>query len=437
MTGFLAPAWLAALGALAVPLAIHLWSHRPRRPILVGSIRLLAAAPPATTRSLRLRDPWLLLLRLTVLSALVLSLAGPYWVPAGAAAGTWALLSTEALADRALIDSLRGAGAELRLLEAGIPALSPQTDGRTGVHGSPPPPDRQSARPPHSWSLLAAADRIAPPGTRFIVAAPLLAERFRGARPAIGAAVTWREVPASDQTGRRSSGSAARRVAILRDVALRDDARYIEAAIRAAAATTGLPADVRRGEPTAAPALVASADWIVWLVDGDPSPVVAARNAAGAVLLTPAGRDPSVGPHTTATLAVAAPRPAIERRTRFDGVGAPVWTDAGGEPLLSVVRAERGLAYRLYTRVHPSAGDLALSPAFAQAMAALWVETAGAAAPRADTRIALAQALPRSGDATARRSVPAGARRLAIPLWFVAALAFAFERWLAWRRQRT
>jgi hypothetical protein len=119
MIAFAAPAWLAALAALAVPLAIHLWSHRARRPVRVGSIRLLSGMPPAAARALRLRDPWLLALRLGLLAALVLSLAGPSWIPRDARPATWALLSTDALGDPTLVDSLRHTGAELRLLDDG------------------------------------------------------------------------------------------------------------------------------------------------------------------------------------------------------------------------------------------------------------------------------------------------------------------------------
>jgi hypothetical protein len=246
------------------------------------------------------------------------------------------------------------------------------------------------------------------------------------------------EAETGGRADRPTGGHAVREVAIVGDAVHRDDARYVEAAIRAAAAATGLPAEVRRGEPGAAGDLVARADWIVWLAGGDPPPEVAARTAAGAVLLALAGRDTAAAHATPVVLAATAPnRPALARRAPFDGAGAPVWTDGRGEPLLSVTRAGDGLAYRLYARVHPAAGDLALSPAFPEAMAALWVATAAAGAAAGDVRIARSQALPRAGPAArSGGAMPPGARPLATPLFAVAALAFVLERWLAWRRSR-
>ena len=363
MIAFAAPAWLAALGALAVPLAIHLWSHRARRPIRVGSIRLLAGVPPAARRAVRLRDPWLLALRLAMLAALALSLADPYWAPRGPRAGTWALLSTEALADRALIDSLRAAGAERRPLEDG------------GL--------------PNYWSLLAEADRLAPPGTRFLIAAPLVADRFRGSRPAINAPVTWREVGAEAPRGAPPAAQPPRRVVILADAAHRDDARYFEAAIQAAAQTTGLAADVTRGSPPDARALATEADWILWLA--------------------------------TTGAAPAASGPVV-----------PVWSDASGAPLLSVARDGQALAFRVHARISP---ERALAPEFIEAVAALWVGPVpgpSATAPR----ITPAQATPAAVAAPPHRTTPAGAVPLALPLWVLAALALAVDRWLAPRRRR-
>ena len=362
MIAFAAPAWLAALGALAVPLAIHLWSHRARRPVRIGSIRLLAGVPPAARRAVRLRDPWLLALRLAMLAALALSLADPYWTRRDARPGTWALLSEEALADSALIDSLRDAGAELRLLE----------DGSL----------------PNYWSLLAEADRLAPPGTRFVVATPLVADRFRGPRPAISAPVTWREVGAATPRGAPPTAQPPRRVVILADAAHADDARYFAAAIQAAAQTTGLAADVTRGSPQDASARATGADWILWLA------------TAGAV-------------------------PAVS------GPVVPVWSDARGAPLLSVAREGRALVFRLHTRISP---ERALAPEFIEAVAALW--TGPVPGPGAVVaRITPAQATPAAAAAPPRRGTAAGAVALAVPLWMLAALALAVDRWLAVRRR--
>jgi hypothetical protein len=242
-------------------------------------------------------------------------------------------------------------------------------------------------REPNYWSLLAEADRMAPAGTRFVVAAPLTAARFRGPRPAISAPVTWREVGAAAARGAPPAARPPRRVVILADAAHRDDARYFEAAIQAAAQTTGLAADVTRGSPPGATTLAAETDWVLWLGNAGAAPAVS-------------------------------------------GPVVPVWSDASGAPLLSVARDGRALVFRLHARI---SAERALAPEFIEAVAALWVGPVPEPAATAP-RITPAQATPAAVAAPPRRATPVGAVPLAVPLWVLAALALAVDRWLALRR---
>jgi hypothetical protein len=50
--------------------------------------------------------------------------------------------------------------------------------------------------------------------------------------------------------------------------------------------------------------------------------------------------------------------------------------------------------------------------------------------------MALGQALPATDTVPARRRASAGGLALGPPLWIIAALALAVDRWLAWRRAR-
>ncbi len=431
MMGVLAPAWLAAFAALAVPLAIHLWSPRARHPVRVGSIRLLTGIPPTATRSLRLRDWWLLALRLGVLAALVLSLAGVYWVPERARPATWALLSEDALAERALIDSLRDAGLELHLLEGGIPPLGGPALRSAGAPYDSGSPARPASLAPNVWSLLAEADRLAPAGTRFLVAAPLVADRFRGVRPALAATVTWRPVAARAAPA-QPPPARARSVLILAAPGRGDDARYLEAAIRAAAAIGAPGAEVARAATTDPPPALATADWIAWLDEAPPPAAVVDRVRTGAVLFTQTGRDSVVTGGSPVRTAAAGPAPVLPRRAPFDGRGAALWTDGSGRPVLSVEREGGGLVYRLYGRL--DAAGLALSPTFAVAIAELW---RGSDVPDPPApAITAGQALPATGAAPPARGAPPGAVLLGTPLWVIAAVAFAMERWLARRVER-
>lgn len=175
---FAAPLWLAALAALAIPLALHLWSRRPRQVVRVGTLRHLDGLPPARARSARLADPLLLLLRLLILAATVLGLAGPRL--RGRALGLPArlVLVEPRLAGDPLLDSLNQAGATVRLLAPGLPEIQ-----------LPAKPRVVAALGP--WEALAQADRlVAPDGVIDIYAHPRLVA-LGAERPALRATVRW------------------------------------------------------------------------------------------------------------------------------------------------------------------------------------------------------------------------------------------------------
>jgi hypothetical protein len=204
------PAWLWGLAALAVPLAIHLLSRGQQRRVLVGSVRLLRAAPSRHLRRLRPTRLLLLAVRCLLLAVVAIALAGLRWSGAAAAPpASWTLVDPALLADSSpgvasqrgqLLEQLRSAGeagSELRLLAAGLPPFDP--DAPVGADASllgaaPVTADHDL------WSLLREADALAPPGIGFeIFAADRLAD-LRGERPALGRPAAWRAWPA---TGRQ------------------------------------------------------------------------------------------------------------------------------------------------------------------------------------------------------------------------------------------
>ncbi|MGH7614908.1 MAG: BatA domain-containing protein [Gemmatimonadales bacterium] len=408
MLRFLTPSWLFGLAALAVPLALHLWSRRTGRPIRVGSIHLLAGAPPATARSWRIQEPWILLLRCAVLAALVVALAGPYWAPRDAVGPTWALVADDVADQASLTDSLQRAGLVVRPLDAA-----------------------------NLWMGLREADRSAPPGTRFLVFAPALLRSFRGARPVIGSAVEWHSRPAVD-TGARApvQRTGARIVALYADPGRREDARYVTAALRAAGLATGIRAIVARRPPDAAGAGAADADWVVWLSDRPVPEAIRGRVREGITLVSDAGADPTTRRRTRIVLAEQPSDAWLERRSVAADRGAPMWSDGAGAPLLTLAREGRGMHYRFHSRFTPAWSDFVLRPAFPEAVARLWIG-ADPAGERGDKRrIATSQLLPVSDPALRPAASAVPQYSLFLPAWLLAVLLFLFERWLA-ERPRT
>ena len=86
--GLLAPWFLLALGALGVPLLIHLVRRIRRAPTRFPSLMFLRRFPQREKQRLRLRDPWLLLLRCVALVLLALAFSRPYWASNNSSAAT-------------------------------------------------------------------------------------------------------------------------------------------------------------------------------------------------------------------------------------------------------------------------------------------------------------------------------------------------------------
>ncbi|MCX2830318.1 BatA domain-containing protein [Microbulbifer thermotolerans] len=75
---WLSPQWLWLLGALAIPLLIHLFRRNASREITFAAVQWLEKKRSSRKRLL-LRDKWLLLLRMLLLALLALLLSQPLW----------------------------------------------------------------------------------------------------------------------------------------------------------------------------------------------------------------------------------------------------------------------------------------------------------------------------------------------------------------------
>lgn len=153
---FLAPLWLTALAAIALPILLHLRDAPPSRRIRVGSIADLVGTAAARRRR-RLRDPLLLVLRCLLVALLALLLAHP--VVRETRAGR--AVAVVPIGAERVGDSLRAAGVAL----VDLPADS-----------SP-------------WRLARrAASRLVEHDTLLVVS-PLDGERYGAVRPVLAHAV--------------------------------------------------------------------------------------------------------------------------------------------------------------------------------------------------------------------------------------------------------
>ena len=103
MIGFLFPALLAGLAAIAVPVIIHFFYRRQLKVIPISTLRFLKIADETLPRQPRLQHLLLLLLRCLLVALLVFFLAKPYFAPVNTTP-----IHRLILLDRSLSMSLKG-----------------------------------------------------------------------------------------------------------------------------------------------------------------------------------------------------------------------------------------------------------------------------------------------------------------------------------------
>ncbi|WP_337246101.1 BatA domain-containing protein [Luteimonas sp. gir] len=179
--GLLAPAALAALAALLLPLLLHLARRDATRPTPFAALRWLRERPKPHRR-LRFDDWPLLLARLLLLALLALWLAWPV-LHGGAAPARWTVVVPGVAADA-------------------MPPADPEAPVRWLAPGFPQARDTVAPTGPVPVaSLLRELDAMLPSGTALTVVVPETVDGVDGGRVVLSRAMDWRVVPASSAPG--------------------------------------------------------------------------------------------------------------------------------------------------------------------------------------------------------------------------------------------
>lgn len=440
-----APAWLAGMVALTVPVVLHLWSRRPSRVVRLGSLSGLAGPPGAPALGRRLEEIPLLLLRCGVLALTILGIAGPTVSRSADSrpAARVVLVLPSALPDslgvytHPVADSLRRAGEPLRLAAVGFPALGA---GQTPV---------SAGTGPRLWPLLATLADTLPPGSRITVLGSPSAAELGPVRPAVGTVVEfldlgdgmWTVEPGEEGwssaipllADRPGTGSA---LYVVASSEFDGEARVAEAAWSAALeGVTGVEPTVTRGLDGTLTHDSVTTKVVLWLTGQSVSSEVLNTIAGGLILVEfPASGGEVAGagfatPVATARVAVGTLRQPIHR-IRPDTPGTPLLVDAAGRPVLTVEPMGSGLHYRMGTRLLPAWSELAQGADLPELalMTLRGAQTGVGAAPVAPSQAGLASAAPSSPGTRGDWG------SLAPLAWALAALLLVVERWIAHRR---
>ncbi len=382
----LAPAGLAALGALLVPLLLHLRRRDERRPVSFAALRWLRQQPRPRFR-LRMEEWPLLLLRLLLLALLALWLARPA-TTAGGTPQRWSVL-VPGVDPTPMLPA--GEDEQRRWLAPGFPPLEQ----------APPTADARAS----TSSLLRQLDAELPPGDTLTVFVSDPFTAADGGLLRLSREVAWRAVrapaAAGDDAGRPSATPAAPRL-VVRDDGQTSGARYLRAAAAAWSPSDDEAARVDAGDAGAWPE---QADVRAWLGQGAVPEDLLAWVAQGG----------------TALLGATVELPQADTPRQVP------WRAADGQPLLEAQPSGRGHLLRFTRTLSPEAMPALLDAAFAQRLRDL-LAPAAAAPMRVD-----AAAYRPSTGAAAFVPPPRDLR----PWWALAiALVFLLERWMASVRRR-
>lgn len=199
---FLSPIWLFGAAAIIIPVLIHLWNIRPGKVLKVGSISLIDAASRKSSRSFKLLDVPLFILRCLLLVLLALLLALPVWqkkVHTAKVKG-WILIPKESFTAtyqkfKGSVDSLNKAGYEFHYFNNGFAKsnlkqilLNPKDSLKTTA----------APTPANYWNLIKDLDTKLASALPVYVFTPNQSQHFTGSKPQVALNLHWQTYTPAD-----------------------------------------------------------------------------------------------------------------------------------------------------------------------------------------------------------------------------------------------
>lgn len=195
MLQLLNPVWLWAIAGIIVPVAIHLWHVKTGKTLKIGSIALLGESAKQSSRSFKITDLLLLLLRCLMLIVLALLLTAPFWQKQAKPikAKGWVLLEKQPVKEvyarfKPEVDSLLKAGFELHELDTSFKAIKSEEILK----------DTKRSQPRPYWALLKLLEQQLPPKTPVYLFTTNQQRYFKGKRPELNLDLHWKTYTPAD-----------------------------------------------------------------------------------------------------------------------------------------------------------------------------------------------------------------------------------------------
>ncbi|MGZ3764723.1 MAG: BatA domain-containing protein [Mucilaginibacter sp.] len=195
--------WLYALAALCVPVAIHLWNIRQGKTLKVGSIALINTSSQKSSRSFKLHDLLLLVLRCLLVALLAFVLAMPLWQRHISSSGKkgWVMLPKENLTEvyqkfKPEIDSLTKKGYEFHYFNRGFP----KAELAKILPDNKQPESADSSKTSSYWTLIQQLDQQIPLSLPVYLFTPNTLAQFTGSKPSVAINLHWQTFAPADST---------------------------------------------------------------------------------------------------------------------------------------------------------------------------------------------------------------------------------------------
>ncbi len=437
MIHFVQSIWLWAIAGIAVPLFIHLWNIRKGKTLKVGSIAFLADAAKTHSKSLRVSDWLLLLLRCLLLALLAILLTSPYVEQQDNTTKEkgWILMEKQELAPAyntftPTIDSLLKEGYVLHFLDKGFPQGALSDSAGAGTEDTN---NRVSY-----WTRLRELDQRIPSTLPVYLFTGNQLKRFSGTRPAVALNLHWSIFPSAD-TSLATSAPPADTTQV--SVCIFSDkpgmgANYVKAALEAIREM-----DKRTGRIILANDLKGiqkDVNWLFWLSESNPPPSLAGIPALIYEKGIPIERSSAIitEDKTSAQAGeIIACYKQVEHRNERSEI--PVWTNAYGETLLG---KENTVVprYHFYSRFDPQWNGLTWSAQFPRLLHGLLYNPDNIHSITAAATIDPQQMLPAKQAAATAPPKTRLLRRTELEkvCWILALILFGVERILTYRKKK-
>ncbi|WP_158622619.1 BatA domain-containing protein [Pedobacter sp. KBW06] len=387
------PIGLFALAGLVIPLIIHLWNVKQGKTLKIGSISLLGEAAPLSSRSYRITDWLLLLLRLLLIILLAFLLAEPY-MRENAAKGDqkgWLMMEKQTFSlvyrtQKKSIDSLLKAGYELRRFEPGFSTIN--------LNDTLTKDSLSHTETISYFSLLRQLNERLPAGFPVILYADQQLSKLSGALPEVDFNLQWKGIEKTDTVRNWTAVSALKiyeatsspsltsyrsldtsKVPPLISVLLfkganAEDGNYVMAALTAIADFTKRRIEVKQWNEQYNSDL--KYDIGFWLSDQPVSDRFSKNiNQAGRLFSYESGKTVAVHsmidlqPGKTGNDAIVELNKRIAAGTEL---GESIWKDGFGQPVLSLEKEKSPEHYHFYSRLKPQWTTLVWSGQFVKAL---------------------------------------------------------------------